>query len=302
MNQKYLFILFSILILTALACGGQSEEPTVVVEQPTTVPTPTLAPKATTDPNASSTGTGSAESIATDTPAPGTIGNGDTSTGEGSTTEGNGSGGGNGSEGSEGGTTTGTCPAGGSDLLTNGGFEGQFEAFGAFTELNRAPGWFPWWHDGESNLRPEFKPAEIALAPNRIHGGSTAQQYFKSFGMFKSGLYQPVLGIQPGARLQFSAYGQAWSCLDSNTCLDAKSVDPANMLMRVGLDPTGATHYEAPTIIWSEYFNPLDQYQVQCIEAVAQADKVTVYLWASPDGPRQNQDVYWDDAALVVLP
>jgi hypothetical protein len=74
------------------------------------------------------------------------------------------------------------------------------------------------------------------------------------------------------------------------------------MLMRVGIDPTGDTNYTANTIIWSPYFNPLDSWQVACIEAIAERDIVTVYLWASPDGPRQNQDVYWDDASLVVVP
>jgi hypothetical protein len=304
MKQKRLFLFFFVLLLAGVACGGQAEEPTVVVEQPTTIPTPTLAPTATSDPNASTVGTGPDDPSASSTTVPEVSGGGATPTGDaGTSTDGTDEGaGGEGSDGGDGGTAAVTCPAGGTDLLTNGGFEGQFEPFGAFVELNRAKGWFPWWKDGESNLRPEFKPAEIATAPNRIHGGSTAQQYFKSHGMFKAGLYQPVLNIQPGVRLQFSAYGQAWSCQEFSMCPDATSVNPAKMLMRVGIDPTGATHFEANTVVWSEYFNPLDQFQVACIEAVAQADKVTVYLWASPDGPRQNQDIYWDDAKLVILP
>jgi len=46
----------------------------------------------------------------------------------------------------------------------------------------------------------------------------------------------------------------------------------------------------------------LDQWQIACVEAVADAEKVTVFVWASPNGPRQNQDVYWDDGSLVALP
>ena len=72
--------------------------------------------------------------------------------------------------------------------------------------------------------------------------------------------------------------------------------------MRVGIDPTGNNNWSADTVVWSAYFNPLDQWQVACVEAVAERDVVTVFLWASPDGPRQNQDVYWDDASLVVVP
>jgi hypothetical protein len=74
------------------------------------------------------------------------------------------------------------------------------------------------------------------------------------------------------------------------------------MLMRVGIDPGGGTDPFSNSIIWSAYFNPLDQWQLACVEAAAEGDIVTVYLWASPDGPRQNQDVYWDDASLVLLP
>ncbi len=187
-------------------------------------------------------------------------------------------------------------------MLANPSFEGDYKPFGAFAELNHAPQWFPWWKDGENNLRPEFKPAEAATAPNRVHSGSKAQQYFKSFGMFKSGLYQSVLNVTPGSRLQFSAYGQAWSCEEFNMCPDGRSVNPADMFMRVGIDPTGDTNWESGSVVWSDYFNPLDQWQIACVEAVADSEIITVFLWASPNGPRQNQDVYWDDATLVVLP
>jgi hypothetical protein len=203
---------------------------------------------------------------------------------------------------SNGGPAASACPTGGQNLLTNPSFEGEFKPFGAFDELNHAPNWFPWWQDGASNLRPEFKPADISVASNRVHGGSKAQQYFKSFGQFKAGLYQSVLNVTPGSRMQFSAHGQAWSCEEFNMCPGGTSVNPANMLMRVGIDPTGDTDWSADTIVWSEYFNPLDQWQIACAEAVADRDIVTVWLWASPDGPRQNQDIYWDDATLVVLP
>jgi hypothetical protein len=120
--------------------------------------------------------------------------------------------------------------------------------------------------------------------------------------MFKAGLHQTVLSVPLGSHLQFSAHGQAWSCEDASTCRDGSSVNPANMLMRVGIDPTGGTDPFSNAIKWSAYFNPLDQWQVACIEATSEAENVTAYLWASPDGPRQNQDIYWDDASLVILP
>ena len=122
------------------------------------------------------------------------------------------------------------------------------------------------------------------------------------WGQFKAGLFQSVLDVPAGQNMQFSVYGQAWSCEDFAICPDGSSVNPANMLMRVGIDPTGDTDYSAGTVKWSDYFNPLDNWQVACVTAVSERDIVTVFVWASPDGPRQNQDVYWDDASLVVIP
>ncbi len=312
MDRRKLILSIVFLLVGTLACGSFSgaAEPTTT---PTTVVTPTLAPTATIDPNATPIGQ------ATDIPVTGEDGSlsgteeatseagdsqndnqetGENQSGDDSTPTNEGSAGGN----SNGGTGPSACPTGGQNLLINPSFEGEFKSFGAFDELNHAPNWFPWWQDGESNLRPEFKPADISIAPNRVHGGSKAQQYFKSFGQFKAGLYQSVLNVAPGSRLQFSVHGQAWSCEEFNMCPGGTSVNPANMLMRVGIDPTGDTDWSADTVIWSEYFNPLDQWQIACAEAVAERDIVTVFLWASPDGPRQNQDVYWDDATLVVLP
>jgi hypothetical protein len=289
MRQFYLYLLATILLFAALACGtfgGSAPEPTAT---PTVFATPTLAPTATpTEAATDLSGVGPANGAPTLAPtvapteviAPtqGPAGDGDGTTG------------------------TVACPAGGQNLLANPGFEGPYAHYGGFQELNHAAPWIPWWKDGGGNQRPEFKPAEIALAPNRVHGGSSAQQYFKSYGQFVAGLYQAGVSVPPGARLQFSVDGQAWSCEEFNQCPDGSSFNGANMFMRVGIDPTGGTDPFGDKIIWSAYFSPLDAWQLACVETTAVGETVTVFVWSSPDGPRQNQDVYWDDASLVILP
>jgi hypothetical protein len=299
MKFNYYIFVVGILALGSLACGTfGGSEPEAPPPTVTTVSTPTLAPtvaatitQAGIDPAGSDVPTlvptleGGSSSEATPD--------------QGGTSDGGGSGDGDGDGGS---ITPAACPASGPNLLVNPSFEGQYVPYGAFKELNHAPPWIPWWRDGENNQRPEFKPAEVSTAANRIHSGSSAQQYFKSHGMFKAGLYQSVLSVPTGSRLQFSAHGQAWSCEEFNQCPDGSSVNPSNMFMRVGIDPSGGTDPFGNSIIWSAYFNPLDQWQLSCVEAIAESDIVTVYLWASPDGPRQNQDVYWDDASLILLP
>ncbi|MDX1614343.1 MAG: hypothetical protein R3300_08540 [Candidatus Promineifilaceae bacterium] len=312
-HHRYLAFFLTTLFLVMLACGplggGQAEPPAPPVVANAT---PTLAPTATPDPNAPPTPT--AELAPTLAPTAdsaaqqGGGAGGDNGDSSGAESSGGGSAGGGGEQnggaaggGEGGGSATAACPAGGQNLLTNPSFEGDYLKFG-YDEINHAPGWFPWWEDdGLVNLRPEYKPADGALFPNRVHSGGFAQQYFKTFGQFKAGLQQFV-EVPTGTRLQFSAYGQAWSCEEFSKCPDATSYNPADMLMRVGIDPRGGDDHQSPSIKWSPYFNPLDQWQLACVEAVSEAGAVTVYLWASPNKPNGNQDVYWDDASLVQLP
>ena len=301
----YIFLFAGALLLVGLACGTfGGSTPTEPAPTAESLATPTLAPTATALPvDTAATG---AASVPTNVPTidgsqTGQTGSGSGSGDGGGSSDDGGSGSGDGSGNGES-TATAACPANGQNILVNPSFEGQFVSYGAFKELNHAPPWIPWWRDGENNQRPEFKPAEAGIAANRVHSGNSAQQYFKSFGMFKAGVQQSVLNVPVGSHLQFSAHGQAWSCEEFSMCADGSSVNPSNMFMRVGIDPKGGTDPFSNSIIWSAYFNPLDQYQIACVEATSEADVVTVYLWASPDGPRQNQDVYWDDASLVLLP
>ena len=74
------------------------------------------------------------------------------------------------------------------------------------------------------------------------------------------------------------------------------------MFMRVGIDPTGNLDPNAGTVRWSSYFNPIDGYQIKCVDAVASSGKITVFTWSSPDKVRLQQETFWDDGALVILP
>lgn len=296
------------LVAVALACGPLGGTEPGGEGGPTAIPSPTLAPTATADANATPLPTIPVEPTLAETGSSGpgaSTATGESGGGNGDSSQAGGDAGSDGSpsSGSSGSAGPAACPTGGQNLLANPSFEGPYEPYGAIKEINHAKNWIPWWEDdGKVNFRPEYKPADVAVAANRVHSGSMAQQYFKSFGQFKAGLQQTVLNIPAGSRVQFSAYGQAWSCEEFSQCPGGTSFNPANMLMRVGIDPKGGTDWRSKNVVWSAYFNPLDQWQAACVEAVAGADKVTVFTWASPDGPRQNQDVYWDDASLVVLP
>jgi hypothetical protein len=201
---------------------------------------------------------------------------------------------------------TASPPQQGDNLLRNPSFEGPYSAWNAIPQIQMPGDWTPWWAqpaEGDpdwKNQRPEWKPAEAEYYPNRVHSGERALQWHKSYATFLSGAYQQV-NVPENAQLRFSAYGQAWSCDNWNSCPDATSHDPANMAMRIGIDPTGGTSPWAASVVWSGWGNPLDAWGYFAVEATAQGSVVTVFLYSNPDWPKQNQDVYYDDASLVVI-
>ena len=214
----------------------------------------------------------------------------------------------------------------GGNLLQNPSFEGGFYAFdpadytwlalyasqredcktsdGQYLQCNTAQvpvGWIPWWISQSEedpdwkNRMPEYKPATAPFV-NRIHSGSAAAQYFTFHGTHTAGLLQ-VVDVPQNASLRFSIWGQAWSSTG-----DAEvSEFPTPVNMRIGIDPTGGTNPYSPAIVWSGYKQPYDSYQQFVVEAQAQGNQVTVFTISSPDEARKHNDIYWDDAELVVI-
>ncbi len=219
----------------------------------------------------------------------------------------------------------------GVNLLRNGDFEeggpGQAWPFqDGIPEVQVAPGWRAFWLDNPppyavipSNCvgldsgcywaRPEFRGMTAAEFAYRVHGGQLSQKYFTFGRQHEAGLYQQVSGITPGVRLRFTAYIETWSCLaegEWNNCPTAPySNHPAPMHTKVGIDPTGGTNPWASTVVWSQEVETFDHWTNFWVEATAEADTVTVFIYSRPDWvdgwPRINNDVYVDDASLVVV-
>ena len=214
----------------------------------------------------------------------------------------------------------------GGNLLQNPGFEGGFYTFnpddytwlalyasqredcktsdGQYLQCNTAQvpvGWIPWWISQSEedpdwkNRMPEYKPATAPYA-NRIHSGSAAAQYFTFHSTHTAGLLQ-VVDVPQNASLRFSIWGQAWSSASDTDYSDF----PTAVNMRIGIDPTGGTNPYSSAIVWSGYKQPYDSYQQFVVEAQAQGNQVTVFTISSPDEARKHNDVYWDDAELVVI-
>ena len=216
---------------------------------------------------------------------------------------------------------------GGPELLKNPGLDGpafQPQCCGADGQpINKvlvAEGWTAWWLDlppayvvapdnceKESKwscywVRPEFVDSARTGVASRIRSGGNAQTYFSSGYMHEAGLYQRVTGITPGTRLSFSVYMSAWICMEDSACPGGLVSDqPSTMHMRVGLDPTGGTDPFSANIVWSGEMDSFDRWSQYSVEAIVQADSVTVFTHSRPEwmARRSHNDVYVDEASLV---
>jgi len=216
----------------------------------------------------------------------------------------------------------------GPELLKNPGLDGPMwfksqccgEDGLPINEVQVAEGWTAWWLPTPPSYvelpgncekkaqwgcywtRPVFIDSARTLQSNRIHGGDNSQEYFSVGQMHEAGLYQRVTGIAPGTRLHFSVYMLAWMCMDDAACQAGSLSDqPTTMHMRVGIDPYGGTDAFSPNIVWSGEVDSFDHWTQYSVEAVAQADSVTVFTHsrAEWDIARRHNEVYVDDASLV---
>jgi LysM repeat protein len=193
----------------------------------------------------------------------------------------------------------------GQNLLTNPGFESPFTAYSdALPARQVAQGWLPWYTGGgqsaSENVYPEYYPASNVsdgLGIPRVRSGTDAQQYLSFFATHDAGVYQRVTGVSQGTQLRFSAYVYVWS-----TSFDDVNVSEADggVIVQVGIDPTGGTSGDSPNIVWSSPSIQYDAYNEYSVTATASGSAVTVFVRTTVSNPVQNNNIYVDDAALVV--
>ncbi|MCY4464319.1 MAG: LysM peptidoglycan-binding domain-containing protein [Chloroflexi bacterium] len=186
------------------------------------------------------------------------------------------------------------------ELLINGNFDGEFTTREGAAPRHVADGWTPWYVP-PSVASPSFTNHDpnYDRESDRVHSnGGTAQKYFTLFATHKGGLYQHVEGLSSGATYRFSIYGYVWSSSFEDADI---SEDPGDVVLRVGIDPTGGTDGTSPDIIWSTSATFLyDAYRQYAVIATAENDAITVFIEATVGGPRANNYIYVDDAVLDV--
>jgi LysM repeat protein len=216
--------------------------------------------------------------------------------------------------------------------LTNGDFEGGGATWpfqDGIGEVQVPPGWRAYYldkppsyvkvpdfcydqktgkrtDDGCFWARPEFRDVNVKSQPNRVHSGARAQKYFTYGRMHEAGLMQHVTGVISGTQYHFAVYMEAWMCIkyEENCKGGYLSDKPTTMHLRVGIDPTGGTNAFSPNVVWSREVDSFDHWTQYSVDAVAQGDAITVFTHSRPewtDDPRNNNDVYVDDATLTVI-
>jgi LysM repeat protein len=169
------------------------------------------------------------------------------------------------------------------------------------------PAWVTWFrhkpreHAQYGRDQPEVTDTVQNPDPRRTRSGTRAIRLFTFWRRHDAGFYQTVGGLQPGETVQFSAYGQAWSCDEDNkeatSCGDAWA-----MVFKVGIDPQGGTNPFSTNVVWSQDQNSPDAYSLigPVSAQVGPGGTVTVFLRSRAELAYKHMDAYWDDASLVV--
>ncbi|MCP4428003.1 MAG: hypothetical protein GY803_26250 [Chloroflexi bacterium] len=211
----------------------------------------------------------------------------------------------------------------GDNLLTNPGFEGTYSAYNMpppghpdcqtwnpgepnqVCERAQMPdGWHPYWRDNPRpetwiNIMPEYtQSTPDQVNPDRVRSGEKSLHYFSFYSTHEGGAYQQITAV-PGGNYCFSIYGHSWSARTSDDWYSDPDPDNGEMYQKVGIDPTGGTDWQSSNIIWAAEREQYDLFDLFQVEAVAQANTITVFLYSRPNLPVKHNDVYWDAAALM---
>ncbi|GJM41060.1 MAG: hypothetical protein DHS20C20_13420 [Ardenticatenaceae bacterium] len=212
----------------------------------------------------------------------------------------------------------------GTNLIANPSFEGDYPVYimpapghpdcqtwfddqpNQFCErVKLADDWHPYWLDTPRtenwmNIQPEYVPSLPHEQPPRVRSGDKAQHYFSFWSTHEGGMMQQVSVVENG-RYCFSSWGHAWSSRETLSGWLSDPNDHGELFQRVGIDPTGGTDWQSPNVVWGEMRMQYDEFGLFSVDAVAQADTITVFLWSRANIPVKHNDVYWDDARFTLM-
>ena len=185
----------------------------------------------------------------------------------------------------------------GTNLLTNGSFEGAYYGQGASTRTV-PEGWTLVVGSGAPFAFPHNDSVQVL-------DGAVSWNLNQGYAPFTAVAYQRVGGLKAGDGVKFTAYGWVYTCNDTATsCVIAdppyrKSDSSAGASLRVGIDPQGGTNPTEGRVKWSSPTAPYDQWAEMSVAANATGDTVTVFIYMTQANGYALNHVYWDKASLV---
>lgn len=223
------------------------------------------------------------------------------------------------------------------NLLSNPGFEGDWwrrtflgQEYG---EIFVPEGWVAFWREGgpvphdprntNGYGRPEMHVIDRQppyLDPVRVRCGRRALKFFTFYRIHDAGVYQVVSGLQRGQRLQATGWAHAWSSTKDDprssagvgagatfvraSDLSSTTADGVrNIAFSVGLDPHGGADPWSGAVVWGEPAHIYNAFaQIPPVEAVAEAEVVTVFVRSTVLWPFKHCDAYIDDLRLAQVP
>ena len=204
---------------------------------------------------------------------------------------------------------------------------------GYFTDIGNIftpPGWTTWYvHEPGIWDQPEVRDAWKNIDPRRVYTGNKGVLFFTYYRRHWGGFYQQV-PVTRGQTLEFSCFLHAWSNHDGagfphkhdgrwsegvgydvvsihESNIEPDNGDPQhdairNATFRVGIDPYGGSDPLADSVVWSDHYSNYNGYLAPLVvEAIAQADSVTVFIESKRVFGFCHGDFYADDASLTVV-
>jgi len=186
------------------------------------------------------------------------------------------------------------------NLLSNPGFEEAFTNQGGTPSRQVASSWTA-WHETAApgapnyeNTQPEYEEGSTS----RVRSGSNSQHYFSFYATHTGGVYQTVSGVTSGSEYAFNMYVYVWS---SNSGDLNVSADDGDVLVQVGIDPTGGIDPSSDDILWSVAREEYDTFGLHSITALSESSSITVFVKSQVGFPVANSSVYLDDASLALV-
>ncbi len=145
--------------------------------------------------------------------------------------------------------------------------------------------------------QPRYFPVN-PYAPNGIANGDYLHEGLNAVG-WETTEYAHEAGIMQtfptavGDVVHVQAWAKAWSSIEYNS-----QINPADMRMQIGLDPSAGRNPDAATVVWSSSHSPTTDWAELSVQMPATSSQMTLFLRSRPDAARARSTAYFDDIRI----